>query len=73
MFVFDSSELYLNSPQRVSAKKRICDCLASKRFSAKIDRVFVGLDEYPTAHRYLEANNRIGKIRAAFGTSSIER
>ena len=34
------------------AKKFISDGLASGLFSAKIDRVFVGLDEYAAAHRY---------------------
>jgi len=47
------------------AKKFISDGLASKLFSAKIDRVFVGLDEYPAAHRYLETNAQIGKIAVA--------
>jgi NADPH2:quinone reductase len=47
------------------AKKFIADGLASELFSAKIDRVFFGLDEYPAAHRYLEANNQIGKIAVA--------
>lgn len=47
------------------AKKFIFDGLASKLFSAKIDRVFVGLDEYAAAHRYTETNDQIGKIAVA--------
>ena len=47
------------------AKKFISDGLASKLFSAKIDRVFVGLDEYAAAHRYTETNDQIGKIAVA--------
>jgi NADPH2:quinone reductase len=43
----------------------ISDGLASELFSAKIDRVFVGLDEYAAAHRYVEANDQIGKIAVA--------
>jgi NADPH:quinone reductase-like Zn-dependent oxidoreductase len=47
------------------AKKFIFDGLASKLFSAKIDRVFFGLDEYAAAHRYMETNDQIGKIAVA--------
>jgi NADPH:quinone reductase-like Zn-dependent oxidoreductase len=47
------------------AKKFVSDGLASKLFSAKIDRVFVGLDEYAAAHRYTETNDQIGKIAVA--------
>ena len=47
------------------AKKFISDGLASELFSAKIDRVFFGLDEYASAHRYMEANDQIGKIAVA--------
>jgi NADPH:quinone reductase-like Zn-dependent oxidoreductase len=47
------------------AKKFISDGLASGLFSAKIDRVFVGLDEYATAHRYIGTNDQIGKIAVA--------
>jgi len=36
--------------------------LAAGRFSPKIDRVFVGLDEYAAAHRYMRKNARIGKV-----------
>jgi NADPH2:quinone reductase len=49
------------------AKQFIFDGLASKRFSAKIDRVFFGWDEYAAAHRYMETNNQIGKIAVALG------
>jgi NADPH:quinone reductase len=44
------------------AKKFISDGLGSELFSAKIDRVFFGWDEYAAAHRYVETNNQIGKI-----------
>jgi hypothetical protein len=47
------------------ARKFISEGLSSKLFSAKIDRVFVGLDEYAAAHRYLETNAQIGKITIA--------
>jgi NADPH:quinone reductase-like Zn-dependent oxidoreductase len=47
------------------AKKFISEGLASELFSAKIDRVFFGLDQYAAAHRYMEAHNRIGKIALA--------
>jgi NADPH:quinone reductase-like Zn-dependent oxidoreductase len=47
------------------AKKFIFDGLASKRFLARIDRVFVGLDQYAAAHRYMETNDQIGKIAIA--------
>ena len=44
------------------AKKFISDGLLTSLFSAKIDRVFFGLDEYAAAHRYMETNEQIGKI-----------
>jgi NADPH:quinone reductase-like Zn-dependent oxidoreductase len=44
------------------AKRFISDGLASELFSAKIDRIFFGLEEYAAAHRYVEANNQVGKI-----------
>jgi NADPH:quinone reductase-like Zn-dependent oxidoreductase len=44
------------------AKKFICDGLGSKLFTAKIDRVFCGLDEYVAAHRYMETNRQTGKV-----------
>jgi NADPH:quinone reductase-like Zn-dependent oxidoreductase len=47
------------------AKKFVSDGLSSKLFSAKIDRVFVGLDEYAAAHRHMETNDQIGKIAIA--------
>jgi NADPH:quinone reductase-like Zn-dependent oxidoreductase len=47
------------------AKKFIFDGLASGLLSAKIDRVFFGLDEYAAAHRYMETNKQIGKIAVA--------
>ena len=47
------------------AKKFVADGLASKLFSAMIDRVFFGLDEYAAAHRYMETNDQVGKIAVA--------
>jgi NADPH:quinone reductase-like Zn-dependent oxidoreductase len=47
------------------AKKFVSDGLSSKLFSAKIDRVFVGLNEYAAAHRHMETNDQIGKIAIA--------
>jgi NADPH:quinone reductase-like Zn-dependent oxidoreductase len=44
------------------AKRFISDGLAAGRFSPKIDRVFVGLDEYAAAHRYMQKDARIGKV-----------
>jgi NADPH2:quinone reductase len=47
------------------AKKFILDGLGSGLLSAKIDRVFFGLDEYVAAHRYAETNIQVGKIAVA--------
>jgi NADPH:quinone reductase-like Zn-dependent oxidoreductase len=47
------------------AKNFISRGLAAKLFSAKIDRVFFGLDEYAAAHRYMETNAQVGKIVVA--------
>ena len=44
------------------AKRFISDGLAAGRFLPKIDRVFVGLDQYAAAHRYMEKDARIGKV-----------
>jgi len=49
------------------AKRFISDGLAAGRFSPKIDRVFVGLDEYAAAHRYMEKDARIGKVVISLG------
>jgi NADPH2:quinone reductase len=49
------------------AMKFISDGLKSNLFSAKIDRVFSGLEEYAAAHRYMETNEQIGKIAVALG------
>lgn len=49
------------------AKKFISEGLASNLFSAKIDRVFFGLNEYAAAQRYMETNNQIGKITIVLG------
>jgi hypothetical protein len=47
------------------AKQSISDGLASGLFSAKIDRVFVGLDEYAPRIATIETNDQIGKIAVA--------
>ena len=44
------------------AKKFVSDGLASGLFPPMVDRVFLGLDEYVAAHRYMEMNAQIGKI-----------
>jgi len=49
------------------AKRFISDGLAAGRFSPKIDRVFVGLDEYAAAHRYMQKDARIGKVVISLG------
>jgi NADPH:quinone reductase-like Zn-dependent oxidoreductase len=49
------------------AKKFIFDGLASGLLSARIDRIFFGLDEYAEAHRYAGTNIQIGKIVVALG------
>jgi NADPH:quinone reductase-like Zn-dependent oxidoreductase len=47
------------------AKRFIFDGLASERFKPKIDRVFVGLEEYAAAHDYMGTNAQVGKIIVA--------
>ena len=49
------------------AKCFISDGLAAGRFSPKIDRAFVGLDEYSAAHRYMQKDARIGKVVISLG------
>jgi NADPH:quinone reductase-like Zn-dependent oxidoreductase len=49
------------------AKRFISAGLASGLFPPKIDRVFLGLDEYVAAHRYMEMNAQIGKIVISLG------
>jgi NADPH:quinone reductase-like Zn-dependent oxidoreductase len=44
------------------AKRFIFDGLATELFKPKIDRVFVGLEEYAAAHEYLGTNVQTGKI-----------
>ena len=44
------------------AKKFSSDGLTRGLFLPKIDRVFLGLDQYVAAHRYMEMNSQIGKI-----------
>jgi NADPH:quinone reductase-like Zn-dependent oxidoreductase len=57
--------LRANSEAVERAKTFIADGLASKIFSPRIDRVFVGLEQYAAAHRHLETNDQIGKIAIA--------
>ena len=44
------------------AKRLVFGGLASELFKPVIDRVFVGLDKYAAAHRYMETNAQTGKI-----------
>jgi NADPH:quinone reductase-like Zn-dependent oxidoreductase len=44
------------------AKNFINRGLSSRWFTAKIDRVFYGLDKYVAAHQYLETGVQVGKI-----------
>jgi NADPH:quinone reductase-like Zn-dependent oxidoreductase len=55
------------------AKKFIFDGLASNLFQPKIDRVFVGLEEYAAAHNYLGTNAHIGKIIVALNGANRHR
>ena len=54
-----------NSEAVERAKTFISQGLASTLFSAKIDRVFVGLEQYAAAQRQMETNDQIGKIVVA--------
>jgi len=51
-----------NQQATARAKSFISEGLASGAFTAKIDRVFNGLDKYLAAHQYLETGSQIGKI-----------
>jgi NADPH:quinone reductase-like Zn-dependent oxidoreductase len=44
------------------AKTFTSDGLTGGLFLPKIDRVFLGLDQYVAAHRYMEMNSQVGKI-----------
>ncbi len=44
------------------AKRFIRKGLTSRSFTAKVDRVFYGLDGYVPAHEYLETGAQVGKI-----------
>jgi NADPH:quinone reductase-like Zn-dependent oxidoreductase len=44
------------------AKRLVLGGLASKLFKPIIDRVFIGLDQYAAAHRYMGTNAQTGKI-----------
>ncbi|MGA8655379.1 MAG: zinc-dependent alcohol dehydrogenase family protein [Chthoniobacterales bacterium] len=54
--------LPVNLQATARAKKFISRGLASKSFSAKIDRVFHGLEEYIPAHQYIETGAQVGKV-----------
>ena len=51
-----------NQPAAERALKFLLEGLESGAFTARIDRVFEGLDQYADAHRYLESNAQSGKI-----------
>src|SRR5258707_1747306 len=55
------------------AKKFVFDALASELFQPKIDRVFVGLEEYAAAHEYLRPNAHIGKIIGPLNGANLSR
>jgi NADPH:quinone reductase-like Zn-dependent oxidoreductase len=54
--------LPVNRQATARAKRFINRGLASNSFTAKIDRVFYGLDEYVPAHQYIETGAQVGKI-----------
>ena len=54
--------LPINQQATERAKNFINRGLSSGWFTAKIDRVFYGLDTYLAAHQYLETGTQIGKI-----------
>jgi NADPH:quinone reductase-like Zn-dependent oxidoreductase len=51
-----------NQPAAEPALKFLLEGLESGAFTARIDRLFEGLDQYADAHRYLESNAGPGKI-----------
>jgi NADPH:quinone reductase-like Zn-dependent oxidoreductase len=51
-----------NQQATARAKSFISEGLASGAFTAKIDRVFYGLDKYSAAHQYLQTGTQVGKI-----------
>jgi len=53
------------------AKRFVFDGLASERFQPKIDRVFVGLEEYAAAHDYMGTNAQVGKIIVGLNQASL--
>jgi NADPH:quinone reductase-like Zn-dependent oxidoreductase len=54
--------LPVNLQATARAKRFISRGLASNSFTAKIDRVFHGLEEYVPAHQYIETGAQVGKI-----------
>jgi NADPH:quinone reductase-like Zn-dependent oxidoreductase len=51
-----------NRPATAKAKSFISKGLASGSFTAKIDRVFHGLDSYSGAHQHFESRAQVGKV-----------
>ncbi len=54
--------LSANLQATARAKRFIRRGLASRSFTAKIDRVFYGLEGYVPAHQYIETGAQVGKI-----------
>jgi NADPH:quinone reductase-like Zn-dependent oxidoreductase len=54
------------------AKRLVFGGLASERFKPVIDRVFIGLDEYASAHRYMDTNAQTGKVIVSLA-GTVER
>ena len=53
------------APDRAAVKRAktfIAEGLAAEIFTPKIDRVFVGLEQYRLAQQYMEMPDRIGKV-----------
>lgn len=55
------------------AKRFVFDGLATELFKPKIDRVFVGLEQYAAAHEYMGTNAQIGKIIVSLDDTSVSR
>src|ERR1700730_5873367 len=55
------------------AKQFVFDCLAAELFKPTIDRVFVGLEEYAAAHKYMGTNAQIGKIIVSLDKETVHQ
>jgi NADPH:quinone reductase-like Zn-dependent oxidoreductase len=55
------------------AKKLVFGGLASELFKPIVDRVFIGLDEYAAAHRYMGTNAHIGKIVVSLDETNYDK